>query len=949
MRSWTENLDGSVAFGAAFEHGTESTPLTATAFQVGVGNKGLSQLGDDVGNPSGGPLHVIESRRGRVTFSRRYRYCLHLGREFTSVERPQQCVKVELCLRSPQSTRFPIDKSDVAVVAEHGVDQAAEGHARSWFDLDGLLNGLNPISREDLETLVDVADLVNDAIQPTRRQSKSTDLLVQTTPAYLLATHLVELGIGNGTLVQVAGEYSVRQTTSKGPDRVRRVKTAQASERRLRASQIRDVGRGRQHDGFSWGDPGEEDHGRRSYPHKTVRELRSAVDSPASATRRQFLIMSRRLRLLLIAIPAAVVLLPVTAFALNQAVTAGEVVKGVSVLGIDLGGLGEVDAIAELRAYENELHKPARFLINSTDVSVLPAGIGVELDEQVLVDQAMKQHRAGGFFSRMFAWLGGRDEVAVPASITVDDDALHAVFDAWEVEALDDPPFQGGIRVEDGVAVPEHPREGEGIDRESASDLVGVSVRRTERTVVTLPTRILVPELTNEDIDEAVVLANRIIGSPVTLTSVDPLVEIVFEPEDLVLAFRAEVSQNSPASIHLDLSKDVIASMVLPLRPAVEQPPRDAEFAFDEESDAYMILPSRSQTLLDVDLVHQTVYDASLTPAGVAIFPFAEGEPAAFTTEDAEAMGPILRVSDFTTKHSCCAGRVKNIHLMADAVDGAIVGPGEEFSLNGYVGQRTREKGYVLGGMLEGGKLIEAVGGGVSQFATTIYNAVFYGCYEDVEHKPHSIYFRRYPEVNEATVSWPTPQLIFRNDSDAVLIIRTEYTGTSITVIFYGNTGGKTCERELGRRHSYTNPATEFVKDPTVIPGTEVIESNGAQGWSNSVKRIITYPDGTVEEQDFTWRYRSSPKIIRIHPCDAEESEVVCPALVPPLIGLSLGDAKSAATALGLTVSQSGTVETDQIERDGLVATQSPGEGTLLELGGTISVVIYNYVVEPEG
>ena len=74
------------------------------------------------------------------------------------------------------------------------------------------------------------------------------------------------------------------------------------------------------------------------------------------------------------------------------------------------------------------------------------------------------------------------------------------------------------------------------------------------------------------------------------------------------------------------------------------------------------------------------------------------------------------------------------------------------------------------------------VGGGTSQFATTFYNAVFFGCYEDVEHQPHSLYFSRYPYVREATLGFPAPDVKFRNDSDAPVFIDTSYTGGSITV-----------------------------------------------------------------------------------------------------------------------------------------------------------------------
>jgi vancomycin resistance protein YoaR len=205
-----------------------------------------------------------------------------------------------------------------------------------------------------------------------------------------------------------------------------------------------------------------------------------------------------------------------------------------------------------------------------------------------------------------------------------------------------------------------------------------------------------------------------------------------------------------------------------------------------------------------------------------------EGDEAAFTTEMAEAMGPLGEVSTFTTYHPCCQTRVTNIQLLADEIRGAIVMPGETFSINERAGQRTLAEGYVRAGAIINGR-VECcdnpanVGGGTSQFATTFYNAVFFGCYEDVFHQPHSLYFSRYPYVREATLGYPSPDVKFRNDSDAIVYIDTSYTGSSITVTFYGNNGGRTCESERS---------------------------------GNTITRVMTWPDGRVTRQSWTWNYK---------------------------------------------------------------------------------------------
>ncbi|MEX1288730.1 MAG: VanW family protein, partial [Acidimicrobiia bacterium] len=103
------------------------------------------------------------------------------------------------------------------------------------------------------------------------------------------------------------------------------------------------------------------------------------------------------------------------------------------------------------------------------------------------------------------------------------------------------------------------------------------------------------------------------------------------------------------------------------------------------------------------------------------------------------------------------------------------------------------------------------------------YNAMYFGCYEDIFHQPHSIYFSRYPFIREATIGFPAPDLQWRNDTDAVAIIDTSYTPGSITVTIYGNNGGRVCESETS---------------------------------GNTNTRIMTFPDGTVERQSWSWTYR---------------------------------------------------------------------------------------------
>ena len=151
----------------------------------------------------------------------------------------------------------------------------------------------------------------------------------------------------------------------------------------------------------------------------------------------------------------------------------------------------------------------------------------------------------------------------------------------------------------------------------------------------------------------------------------------------------------------------------------------------------------------------------------------------------AEALGVEELVSSFTTEHACCQSRVTNIHRIADLVRGQLVLPGERFSVNEFVGERTRDKGFVAAGVIAQGHFTDDVGGGISQFATTLFNAAFLAGLDFETYQSHSIYISRYPYGREATLSFPAPDLVVVNETPYAMLIWTEYTDTSITVQLY--------------------------------------------------------------------------------------------------------------------------------------------------------------------
>jgi vancomycin resistance protein YoaR len=235
------------------------------------------------------------------------------------------------------------------------------------------------------------------------------------------------------------------------------------------------------------------------------------------------------------------------------------------------------------------------------------------------------------------------------------------------------------------------------------------------------------------------------------------------------------------------------------------------------------------------------------------------------TTEQAKGLGIKEVIGEFTTRGFAADSGV-NIRVVAGEVNGAIVKPGETFSLNGHTGPRTEAQGYVGAGVIKDGAPGRAVGGGISQFATTLYNASYFAGMKDAGHQEHSYYISRYPAAREATV-FQNPDgssvidLKFTNDAETGVAIQTVWTPSSITVRLWG-TKRYIIESVTGPR---TNPTAPFEKEG---PKENCKASNGAGGFTITDTRVVKNLSGSVVRRDTrTVRYNPQPKII----CPAPE------------------------------------------------------------------------------
>lgn len=577
----------------------------------------------------------------------------------------------------------------------------------------------------------------------------------------------------------------------------------------------------------------------------------------------------------------------------------GRVQGAVVVLDQELGGRTPEEAVGVLLDLEEQLAShPINVVIEGRETALLPAQAGFDLHEEEVVAEAMSLGRSDNPLADFFWWVGhiGRTTEILPTG-ELDSPALEEILNGYDHSIVGEPPFEGAIELQEGEPVARYPRAGRRIDRTTAGErLLGESLR-LDRRPVELTVREEQPELTNSDVDAALSEASLMLSAPVVLT-VEDGTSLSFTVSDLQQAFVATTHED-PARIDLGFDIEVLEARLAEVRSEFEAEPVDARF----EISGYevSVVPGRNGTRIDAEETADVLASAARTAGRRAQLPLREGAEPERTTQELEALDIRHLVSQFTTYHGCCEDRVTNIHLIADTVDGAIVGPGQTFSLNDYVGQRTEEKGYLPAGTIVGGEIVDTVGGGVSQFATTFYNAVFWGGYEDVEHKPHSFYYDRYPEGIEATISWPLPDLVFGNNDDSGVLIKTEYTDTSITVKFYGNNegrilageqsggqmsvgvvdaggeGAKEVRGDRSDRYDFRSaPEPEYRPNPDLDVDASRQVQGARDGWTVLVTRTMTIGDEEIV-QEWPVRYVPQQEIIEVHPCQVPGTSESCP------------------------------------------------------------------------
>ena len=522
---------------------------------------------------------------------------------------------------------------------------------------------------------------------------------------------------------------------------------------------------------------------------------------------------------------------------LLQAAGSGKVLDGTSVAGVAVGGQsreGAAELVAAIDAQTVQLSGPRR------TYTVRAPQAGLVIDAEASAERAYASGRSG-----IGAVLDGpldlfRDPELEPIYEPVDSKRLARTVDRIADQA-DRDPFVGALSIDRETleVTTKQPEAGVRVRRGHTRDDLLEAFRAGDASIEIPVQQQSAPS--PSEVQAVAREAERYLRRPLRIRTIGNPAE--FKPRQMAGVLAIESTGDG---IRLGADADRVEPLVTRFADRRDRPARDAgldtpsqppvtlteqgDLSWRPKPDVASVTRARDGRRIRREQAVDTTIGAVRNGEHRVRFTSERVEPNV-TSDVAESATSLL--GTFTTSYSCCEPRVANIQRMAATVDGTVIGPGEQFSLNGIAGERTKANGYKPAPTIgEGNELIDTVGGGVSQFSTTTYNAAYFAGLQIDAHTPHSFYISRYPPGRESTLNFGSIDLLWTNDTKAPVEVRSSASDTSVTVSIYGGNGGRRVRAQTQSR-----------------------SDNGQGGFDITVDRVIRYSDGSRARESYTTSY----------------------------------------------------------------------------------------------
>jgi vancomycin resistance protein YoaR len=309
---------------------------------------------------------------------------------------------------------------------------------------------------------------------------------------------------------------------------------------------------------------------------------------------------------------------------------------------------------------------------------------------------------------------------------------------------------------------------------------------------------------------------------------------------------------------------------------AFANPPKNAQFEVLSNRSVRVVRAHRGR-VLDVPATANALLEAALSSGKRSAELVIKGAEASLTTKEAKELGITRELVRYSSFYTGSADRITNLKLATALLDGTRIAPGATFSFNREVGPRTEARGFRSAPVIIGGEYGEGIGGGVSQVATTVFNAAWEAGLKIKERTAHALYISRYPLGRDATVNYPEIDLKFVNDTKHWLVMKAVPTETGIAISLLGAPTGRRVVSVAGELEEIAPAKIKRVPDPGLFVGEKVIEEFGSPVRAVTVTRTVYIGNRVLYEETWRTAYQSEPRVIRYGTIPVPEAEPEAP------------------------------------------------------------------------
>ena len=562
----------------------------------------------------------------------------------------------------------------------------------------------------------------------------------------------------------------------------------------------------------------------------------------------------RLIWLLIAAVVGGLLLVAGILYLAGYVATGDQVPKKAQISGVAVGGLSRSDAIQKLSVELGaRVAEPLNLTVGEKEAQLKP------LDAGLAVDYAQSVDAAGGGKSlnplRILRILTGGS--AIDAVVVVDQTRLTAAVGEL-AKTFNHEPVDARLRYDGTKIKQKQAQEGVVLQQDPAATAITSSFLKVTDSIA-LPADISQPAVTNDEADKVVAT----FAKPAISDSIKVKVSGAesFEISPRMLAGSISFVQRDGTLVPV-LDKKKLRRNARPALKRVELvEPKNARVRLVNGKPK--VIPAVNGTTITADNLKKAVEPVLIKPAAERkVSVQLTGDKASFSTADARKLGIKRVTGQFTTYFPYLPYRNINIGRAAALINGTLLKPGDVFSLNQIVGERTASNGFTEGYIIKDGRFRKELGGGVSQSATTTFNAMFFAGLKDVEHKPHGLFINRYPAGREATVAWPSLDLKFQNDTKyGVLVQAYIVKGTpshrgSITVRMWST---KTYDKVVATSPNKSNFTTgRDIKDDS----KDCEPTSPVRGFNVQYQRLFYQNGSVVRRENFSWRYAPTSRVI---------------------------------------------------------------------------------------